>query len=63
VFESIIRHVIIDYICKNNLLNDSQHGFTAKQSCLTNLLIFLEEVTDHIDKDKPIDLDFQKSFR
>jgi len=37
----------------------------AKRSCLTNLLEFLEHVTDAVDHGKPVDvtyLDFQKAF-
>jgi len=45
------RDVILDYVCKNELLSDSQHGgFTAKRSRLTNLLAFIEDLADHIDK-------------
>ena len=37
----------------------------AKRSCLTNVLEFLEYVTDAVDIGKPVDiiyLDFQKAF-
>jgi hypothetical protein len=56
---------MIEHINVNKLINDTQHGFTKKRSCLTNLLEFLEFVTDYIDQGKPIDviyLDFQKAF-
>ena len=36
-----------------------------RRSCLTNLLVFLEEVTKYIDNGHPVDaiyLDFQKAF-
>ena len=49
----------------NNLLNESQHGFISKRSCLTNLLQFVETVTDYVDQRYPVDvifLDFQKAF-
>ena len=38
---------------------------SSKQSCLINLLVLLETVTDYIDKGYPVDalyLDFQKAF-
>ena len=65
IFESIIRDNMIEHINVNKLINDSQHGFMKKRSCLTNLLEFLEFVTNYIDQGKPIDviyLDFQKAF-
>ena len=47
------------------LLNISQHGFRKGRSCLTNLLSFLEEVTERLDATNSIDvvyLDFAKAF-
>jgi ribonuclease P/MRP protein subunit RPP40 len=44
---------------------DTQHGFVKKRSCLTNLLEFLEFVSNYIDRGFPVDviyLDFQKAF-
>jgi len=41
------------------------HGFLSNKSCLTNLLQFLEYVTDAVDHGKPVDViyfDFQKAF-
>ena len=54
-----------DHINVNNLLNESQHGVISKRSCLTNLLQFIETVTDYVDQGYPVDvifLDFQKAF-
>ena len=42
-----------------------QHGFVKKISCLTNLLVFLREITDYLDSGHLGDviyLDFQKAF-
>jgi len=47
VFESIMRDNIIDHLEKYKLIKDSQHGFVKNRSCLTNLLVFLEEVTSY----------------
>ena len=47
------------------MVNRSQHGFTGRRSCLSNLLEFLEYVTSQLDSGKPVDiiyLDFQKAF-
>ena len=49
----------------NELIRDTQHGFTKGRSCLTNLLNFLEEVTKYVDEGNPVDdlyLDFSKAF-
>ena len=45
-----------------NLSRESQHGFVRNKSCLTNLLVFIEEVTSYLDSGYPVDviyLDFQ----
>jgi predicted transcriptional regulator len=52
VFESLIRDVIVDHLEANNLLNITQHGFRKGRSCLTNILSFLEEVTEGLDRKK-----------
>jgi len=56
VFESIIRDKVIDHLEKYELINNSQHGFVKKKSCLTNQLVFMEKVTDYIDSGFPVDL-------
>ena len=65
ILESIIRDGIVEHVKKYNLIRDSQHGFVKKRSCLTNLLEFLEFVSNYVDQGFPIDvvyLDFQKAF-
>ena len=65
ILESIIKDSIINHINVNNLLNESQHRFISKRSCLTNLLQFIETVTDYVDQGYPVDvifLDLQKAF-
>ena len=65
IFESMLRYSIIHHLKENKLIYDSQHGFMKNRSCLTNLLQFLETVTDCIDKWFSVDiiyLDFQKAF-
>ena len=65
IMESSLKDIIIELLNKYRLIKDSQHGFTSKRSCLTNLLVVLETVSDYIDKGYPVDvlyLDFQKAF-
>ena len=50
---------------KHCLIEESQHGFMTKKSCVTNSLVFMEEVTNYLDSGYPVDvinLDFQKAF-
>ena len=63
--EKLIKGRITEHLNANSLINDSQHGFTAGRSCLTNLLTFLESLTSHVDQGLPVDvlyLDFSKAF-
>ena len=55
----------MNHLNSHTLLLQSQHGFTKGKSCLTNLLLFLEDITKAIDEGKPLDviyLDFAKAF-
>ena len=63
--ESIMKDEIIDYLLRHQLINPSQHGFMPNKSCATNLLEFLEKITDLFDNSIPVDvvfLDFSKAF-
>lgn len=65
ILETIIRDIMMQHLLRNNLLNDSQHGFMPQKSCCTNLLEFFETVTSVIDQGEPFDaifLDFAKAF-
>ena len=65
IMKSCLNDIIIEHLNKYRLTKDSQHDFTSKRSCLTNLLVILETVADYIDKGYRIDalyLDFQKAF-
>ena len=65
VFESIMRDKIVEHLEKYKLVKATQHGFVRNKSCLTNLLVFVEEVSNYLDAGYPVDviyLDFQKAF-
>ena len=65
IFERLLRDRIVSFLEENGKLRDSQHGFRAKRSCLTNLLEFFDTVRDYVDQGVPVDtvyLDFQKAF-
>ena len=65
IMESIIKDEISEHLVKHSLIRPSQHGFMAGRSCLTNLLDFMEKVTEALDKSNAVDiiyLDFAKAF-
>lgn len=65
VFESIIKDAMVTFLNEGDTLNKNQHGFTKNKSCLTNLLTFIEYVSEEVDLGHPVDvlyLDFKKAF-
>ena len=49
----------------NNLFSEAQHGFIKGRSCVTQLLEFLEDITEAVDNGDEVDiihLDFCKAF-
>jgi hypothetical protein len=65
IFESIMRDTIVKHLESNALINETQHGFRGRRSCLTNLLVFMDKLTRAIDEGYDLDvvyLDFAKAF-
>jgi Reverse transcriptase (RNA-dependent DNA polymerase)/Endonuclease-reverse transcriptase len=65
MMESIIKEDIVAHLDRNRIIAKSQHGFQKNRSCTTNLLEFLEKVTEAADSGQPVDvvyLDFAKAF-
>ena len=63
--EKIIKDAVIKHLDDNEYITDAQHGFRSKRSCLTNLLMNLEEITAQLDHGHSVDqiyLDFKKAF-
>ena len=56
VMESILRDAIVLHLSQNNLIRQSQHGFMARKSCLTNLLEYLEELSELVDSGHAVDI-------
>ena len=49
----------------NKLLSTEQHGFTSGRSCMTNLLVTLEDITKNLEEGLGVDviyLDYSKAF-
>ena len=60
-----MRDVLVKHLESLQLILDSQHGFRKGRSCLTNLLILLENITKSLDEGDNVDLiylDFAKAF-
>lgn len=65
VMESILKDKITRHLEENKSIKDSQHGFLRNRSCVTNLLHFMEVVTQAVDEGVAVDiiyLDFSKAF-
>ena len=63
--ETIIRDNLVTFLKENIMINNSQHGFRNKSSCLTNILVFYNDVFNIYYETKALDiiyLDFQKAF-
>jgi hypothetical protein len=64
-FERVLKDEIVNHLENKRLIIESQHGFRANRSCLTNLLESSEWVTKLVDEGSPVDiiyLDFSKAF-
>ncbi|CAJ0944424.1 unnamed protein product [Ranitomeya imitator] len=65
ILEGILRDAILEYLKRNNLMTQYQHGFTRDRSCQTNLISFYEEESSRLDQGNPVDvvyMDFSKAF-
>ena len=65
IFEKVIRNKLVSFLQENNLLNGSQHGFTAGRSCLSQLLDHHNKILNLLEDGMNIDsvyLDFAKAF-
>ena len=65
IMERLIRDRIVYHMTENNFFSPEQHGFISGKSCTTQLLEFLEDLTEALDSGKDVDviyLYFQKAF-
>ena len=57
--------MLVSHLENNDLLKNTQHGFRRGKSCLSNLLVFLDKVTQCVEDGDDINvvyLDFAKAF-
>jgi hypothetical protein len=65
ILERIIKRYLVDFIFSHGLVSSSQHGFLPRRSTLTNLLVFVNEVSRNMDagaETSAIYLDIAKAF-
>ena len=65
VMESVLRDSIVAHLVETGQLNQAQHGFVEKRSCVTQLLTSLDCWTKALEESLPVDvayLDFSKAF-
>ena len=48
--------IIVAYINDYNLHSDCQHGFRKHRCCVTQLLHFVEDLSDMFDNGDPFDI-------
>ena len=64
--ERIIHSNIIDHLCKNNVLTDSQHGFRKPKSCEATLITIIAEMVKTLNDGEQSNVaifDFSKIFK
>ncbi|KAA3670211.1 uncharacterized protein DEA37_0005865, partial [Paragonimus westermani] len=65
VLERLVANKLTKHLEGNNILSIAQHGFRKSHSCLSNLLLTLDDWTLAIDNGNPIHacyLDMSKAF-
>ena len=65
VFERFVRDALCKHLLDNDLLSKDQFGFCKGRSCISQLLVTINEWLSSLDKKIPVDaayLDFRKAF-
>ncbi|CAM5115825.1 unnamed protein product [Eretmochelys imbricata] len=63
--EQVLKDSILKHLEERKVIRNSEHGFTKTKSCLTNLIVFYDEITGSVDIGKAVNviyLDFRKAF-
>ena len=65
LFESFIRDALCNHLIENDILSKDQFGFTRGRSCVTQLLVTLNDWIRSLERGNSVDaiyLDLQKAF-
>ena len=65
IMERCIKRKLMDFLENNQILNNAQHGFRKERSTLSNLLQYMDMVSEAVDQGNQVDaiyLDFSKAF-
>ena len=65
VFERVLRKALVTHLEGLDLIPNSQHGFRAQRSTLTQLLAYWDNVLECLEKGETVDViytDFSKAF-
>lgn len=65
LLEHVVHGTVMDHFDQHNILCDEQHGFRARRSCETQLVITLDQIARNMDQGHQTDiifLDFSKAF-
>ena len=63
VMEQVLKDSIVEHLNRNGLIRKSQHGFMRGRSCTSNLISFMDKITEALDKGEPVDVIFLASPR
>lgn len=56
IFEKIMEEKILKFLDKNNLFNESQYGFRAGHSCLSQFLSHMDTILTHLENGSNADV-------
>jgi hypothetical protein len=65
IFETVIKHKLMNFLLANHLISPNQHGFLARHSTCTNLLEAFDDWTRSLDAFKEtviVFIDFARAF-
>ena len=65
IFERVLRNRLMDYLERNNIINDNQHGFRKGHSCLSQLLSHTTFILNQMNEGNDVDtiyVDYSKAF-